>query len=152
MADLSHACFIKLSDITNCVSERRRSPLAKLKPCVFNLKMTSDQNLSVNWEFLPDAIWKRLKQWFWGISNSPMIHISWNNDCSCDGWLKPRRQIRGNGIWFWHGWVNCMIVCCCHCDQKPHLFWLVQYSMWSHLPTDTVTQDASQKTRPWLVD
>ncbi len=75
----------------------------------------------------------------WGIENSPLIHISWNNDCSYDEWLKPRRQIKGNGIWFytaqWIVWLftivsvikGCIcsgryVVSAAHWHSNPGLF------------------------------
>ncbi len=59
------------------------------------------KKLIVQQEIHPNGTWNGLQQWLWGIENSPLIHISWNNGCSYDGWLKPRRQIKGNGIWFY---------------------------------------------------
>lgn len=88
--------------------------------------------------------WNQLQQWLRGIENSPLIRISWNNDCSYDGQLKPRGQIKGNAICFYIvRWIvqlftivsvikDCIcsgryVVSAAHWHSNPGLFpWLQQ--------------------------
>ncbi len=137
MADLSHACSIK-----SLTSHNTNLSAAAL--CWPNWNLVSSIQ---RWKLMNSTTGNSPQRYFkpiatvvvWGIENSPLIHISWNNDCSYDEWLKPRRQIKGNGIWFytaqWIVWlftiVNVIKGCICsgryvvsaaHWHSNPGLF------------------------------
>ncbi len=141
MADLSHACSIKSLDVTRNNSERHSSPLAKLKPRVFNPKMRNERSKKINsqQEIHPTALetdcnsgCEALKIPLWYTSPETMVALM------TDGWNqedKLREMVSDSTS------LSELYDCSLLSVWSEAASVLV--GMWSQLPTDTVTQDSS---------